>query len=116
MCRWLAYVGSPVLSYDALYTPAHSLVGQSLHSRLGAELLASVCQSLAGRTLWSTTRLHQCWPLVLASALAADTLRTSSLTLLRRAHDAHHDRLHTSGNGDDSRSSEARPSSDATLI
>jgi hypothetical protein len=88
MCRWLAYVGSPVLSYDALYTPAHALVDQSLHARLGAELLASVCQSLAGRTLWSTTRLHQCWPLVLAAALAADTLRTSSLTLLRRAHDA----------------------------
>ena len=37
MCRWLAYVGSPVLIYDALYTPAHSLVDQSLHSRLGAE-------------------------------------------------------------------------------
>ncbi len=37
MCRWLAYTGSPVLIHDALYTPAHSLVDQSLHSRLGAE-------------------------------------------------------------------------------
>jgi predicted glutamine amidotransferase len=37
MCRWLAYVGSPVLIQDALYTPAHSLIDQSLHSRLGAE-------------------------------------------------------------------------------
>lgn len=37
MCRWLAYSGSPVLIYDALYTPAHSLIDQSLHSRLGAE-------------------------------------------------------------------------------
>ena len=37
MCRWLAYAGSPVLIADALYTPAHSLIDQSLHSRLGAE-------------------------------------------------------------------------------
>ncbi len=37
MCRWLAYSGSPVLIHDALYTPAHSLIDQSLHSRLGAE-------------------------------------------------------------------------------
>ncbi len=37
MCRWLAYTGSPVLLADALYTPAHSLIDQSLHSRLGAE-------------------------------------------------------------------------------
>lgn len=37
MCRWLAYTGSPVLIEDALYTPAHSLIDQSLHSRLGAE-------------------------------------------------------------------------------
>ena len=37
MCRWLAYTGSPVLIQDALYTPAHSLIDQSLHSRLGAE-------------------------------------------------------------------------------
>ena len=37
MCRWLAYTGSPVLIADALYTPKHSLIDQSLHSRLGAE-------------------------------------------------------------------------------
>jgi glutamine amidotransferase len=37
MCRWLAYTGAPVLVKDALYTPAHSLIDQSLHSRLGAE-------------------------------------------------------------------------------
>ena len=37
MCRWLAYSGSPILLKDALYTPAHSLIDQSLHSRLGAE-------------------------------------------------------------------------------
>jgi glutamine amidotransferase len=37
MCRWLAYMGSPVLIKDALYTPAHSLIDQSLHSRLGVE-------------------------------------------------------------------------------
>jgi predicted glutamine amidotransferase len=37
MCRWLAYSGSPILLSEALYTPAHSLIDQSLHSRLGAE-------------------------------------------------------------------------------
>ena len=37
MCRWLAYSGSPLLLKDALYTPAHSLIDQSLHSTLGAE-------------------------------------------------------------------------------
>jgi predicted glutamine amidotransferase len=37
MCRWLAYTGAPVLIGDALYTPAHSLIDQSLHSQLGAE-------------------------------------------------------------------------------
>ena len=38
MCRWLAYSGSAdVLLEDALFAPAHSLIDQSLHSRLGAE-------------------------------------------------------------------------------
>lgn len=37
MCRWLAYSGDPVLLEQLLYRPAHSLIDQSLHSRLGAE-------------------------------------------------------------------------------
>jgi glutamine amidotransferase len=37
MCRWLAYSGSPVLLKEALYSRAHSLIDQSLHSRFGAE-------------------------------------------------------------------------------
>jgi predicted glutamine amidotransferase len=37
MCRWLAYSGGPVLLERLLYAPAHSLIDQSLHSRLGAE-------------------------------------------------------------------------------
>ena len=37
MCRWLAYSGAPILLSEALYAPAHSLIDQSLHSRLGAE-------------------------------------------------------------------------------
>ncbi len=36
MCRWLAYSGSPVLLERLLYTPEHSLIDQSLHSKLGA--------------------------------------------------------------------------------
>jgi predicted glutamine amidotransferase len=37
MCRWLAYSGSPMRLEDLLYRPQHSLIDQSLHSRLGAE-------------------------------------------------------------------------------
>ncbi len=37
MCRWLAYSGSALLLEEALYSPAHSLIDQSLHSELGAE-------------------------------------------------------------------------------
>jgi predicted glutamine amidotransferase len=37
MCRWLAYSGSPVLLERLLYEPKHSLIDQSLHTRLGAE-------------------------------------------------------------------------------
>jgi predicted glutamine amidotransferase len=37
MCRWLAYSGSPVSIEDLLYRPEHSLIDQSLHSRMGAE-------------------------------------------------------------------------------
>ncbi|WP_055602655.1 class II glutamine amidotransferase [Streptomyces aureus] len=37
MCRWLAYWGTPVLLDTILYRPAHSLIDQSLHSRMGME-------------------------------------------------------------------------------
>ncbi|MFF5443994.1 class II glutamine amidotransferase [Streptomyces sp. NPDC012888] len=37
MCRWLAYSGTPVLLDTILYKPAHSLIDQSLHSRMGVE-------------------------------------------------------------------------------
>jgi predicted glutamine amidotransferase len=37
MCRWVAYSGSPVLLEELLYKPKHSLIDQSLHSRLGVE-------------------------------------------------------------------------------
>jgi len=36
MCRWLAYSGDPVSISDILYTPEHSLIDQSLRSRMGA--------------------------------------------------------------------------------
>jgi predicted glutamine amidotransferase len=35
MCRWMAYSGSPVLLEELLLKPTHSLIDQSLHSRLG---------------------------------------------------------------------------------
>ena len=37
MCRWLAYSGTPVPIEMLLYQPEHSLIDQSLHSKLGAE-------------------------------------------------------------------------------
>ncbi|WTX00194.1 class II glutamine amidotransferase [Streptomycetaceae bacterium NBC_01309] len=37
MCRWLAYSGTPVLLGTILYRPSHSLIDQSLHSRMGVE-------------------------------------------------------------------------------
>ncbi|WP_328483160.1 class II glutamine amidotransferase [Streptomyces sp. NBC_00377] len=37
MCRWLAYSGTPVLLETILYRPAHSLIDQSLHSKMGVE-------------------------------------------------------------------------------
>ena len=36
MCRWLAYSGSPSLLEELLLKPEHSLIDQSLHSKLGA--------------------------------------------------------------------------------
>ena len=36
MCRWMAYSGDPILVEDLLFRPNHSLIDQSLHSRLGA--------------------------------------------------------------------------------
>ena len=36
MCRWLAYSGSPLLLEELLFKPKHSLIDQSLHSKLGA--------------------------------------------------------------------------------
>ena len=36
MCRWLAYSGSPILLDELLLKPDHSLIDQSLHSKLGA--------------------------------------------------------------------------------
>lgn len=37
MCRWLAYTGSTLPLEDALYSPAHSFIDQSMHAHLGAE-------------------------------------------------------------------------------
>jgi glutamine amidotransferase len=37
MCRWLAYSGSPIALETVLLEPEHSLIDQSLHSRLGVE-------------------------------------------------------------------------------
>ncbi|MFD0683424.1 class II glutamine amidotransferase [Actinomadura fibrosa] len=36
MCRWMAYSGDPIAAEDLLFRPVHSIIDQSLHSRLGA--------------------------------------------------------------------------------
>lgn len=37
MCRWLAYSGTPILLDSIMYRPAHSLIDQSLHAKMGVE-------------------------------------------------------------------------------
>ncbi|MER7777764.1 hypothetical protein ABTZ21_22685 [Streptomyces sp. NPDC096191] len=37
MCRWVACSGTPVLLSQVLFQPEHSLIDQSLHSRMGVE-------------------------------------------------------------------------------
>ncbi|WP_433829884.1 class II glutamine amidotransferase [Actinoplanes sp. CA-015351] len=37
MCRWLAYSGTPIRLEELLYKPNHSLIDQSMHSKLGVE-------------------------------------------------------------------------------
>lgn len=37
MCRWLAYSGTPIALEELLYKPQHSLIDQSMHSRMGVE-------------------------------------------------------------------------------
>jgi predicted glutamine amidotransferase len=37
MCRWMAWLGQPVLIEELLFKTQHGIVDQSLHSRLGAE-------------------------------------------------------------------------------
>ena len=48
MCRWLAYSGSPVLLEELLYGREHSLIDQSLHSRLGARRRTATASASAG--------------------------------------------------------------------
>ena len=37
MCRWMAWLGQPVLIDELLFNTPHGIVDQSLHSRMGAE-------------------------------------------------------------------------------
>ena len=37
MCRWMAWIGQPVLIDELLFKPKHGIVDQSLHARMGAE-------------------------------------------------------------------------------
>jgi predicted glutamine amidotransferase len=37
MCRWMAWLGQPVLIEELLFNSQHGIVDQSLHSRMGAE-------------------------------------------------------------------------------
>ena len=37
MCRWMAWVGQPILIEELLFKPKHGIVDQSLHARMGAE-------------------------------------------------------------------------------
>src|SRR4051794_2716867 len=37
MCRWMAWVGQPVLVDELVFKSEHGIVDQSLHARMGAE-------------------------------------------------------------------------------
>ena len=37
MCRWMAWLGQPVLVEELLFKTQHGIVDQSLHARMGAE-------------------------------------------------------------------------------
>jgi glutamine amidotransferase len=37
MCRWMAWLGQPVLIEELLFKAPHGIVDQSLHARMGAE-------------------------------------------------------------------------------
>ena len=37
MCRWMAWLGQPVLIEELLFKTPHGIVDQSLHARMGAE-------------------------------------------------------------------------------
>jgi len=37
MCRWMAWLGQPVLMEELLFNTDHGIVDQSLHARMGAE-------------------------------------------------------------------------------
>src|SRR4051812_31322002 len=37
MCRWMAWMGQPLLVEELLFNTQHGIVDQSLHSRMGAE-------------------------------------------------------------------------------
>jgi predicted glutamine amidotransferase len=37
MCRWMAWLGEPVLIEELLFNSPHGIVDQSLHARMGAE-------------------------------------------------------------------------------
>ena len=34
MCRWMAYIGDPVLAEELVFRPVHSIIDQSLHAKL----------------------------------------------------------------------------------
>src|SRR5689334_12795779 len=37
MCRWMGWIGQPVLIQELLFDSPHGIVDQSLHARMGAE-------------------------------------------------------------------------------
>ena len=34
MCRWMAYLGDPILAEELVFRPVHSIIDQSLHAEL----------------------------------------------------------------------------------
>ena len=51
MCRWLAYSGSPITLETVLFEPEHSLIDQSLHSRMALKRPMATDSALGGTVM-----------------------------------------------------------------
>jgi hypothetical protein len=119
MCRWLAYSGTPIKLEELLLKRDHSLIDQSLHSRMGATTTNGDGFGVAGTTRATRLALPQHAPRVerpnlkeLAADPAATFFAPSARPRAPRSRRNTHPFPHGRGSGCptvDSRTSEGAP-------